>query len=56
MTSKYLDYLDYCKALSFLGKRLNDNEILDIRNIKNYMNNKRTYFDWDHLSNNTYIN
>ena len=51
MTSKYLNYLDYNKALSFLGKRLTFEEILDIRNIKNSMNNKRTYFNWDHLNN-----
>jgi hypothetical protein len=54
MTSKYLNYLDYCKALSFLGKRLTHKEILDIRNIKDSMNNKRTYFNWDHLNNETY--
>lgn len=51
MTSKYLNYLDYCKALSFLGKHLSLEEILNVRNIKNYMNNKRTYFNWDHLNN-----
>ncbi len=56
MSSKYLNYLDYCKALSFLSRPLTYEEILNIRNIKNSMNNKRTYFNWDHLNNNIYSN
>lgn len=50
MSSKHLNYLCYSKALAFLGKRLTEQEILEIRAIKNSMNNKRTYFNWNHLN------
>lgn len=42
MTSKYLNYLEFHKGLSYLGKRLTDEEIREVRNIKNSMNNQRT--------------
>jgi hypothetical protein len=45
MTSKYLNYLDYYRAIPFLGKRLTYEEVLRVREIKNSMNNKRTYFN-----------
>lgn len=51
MTSKHLNYLSFLKALSYLGKRLTREEILEIRNIKNTMNDKRSEFSWDHLNN-----
>lgn len=51
MSSKHLEYLSYLKALNYLSKSLNKEEILEIQNIKNSMNNKRTYFNWDHLNN-----
>lgn len=50
MTSKHLNYLCFYKGLSYLGKRLTPEEILEVRNIKNSMNNKRTEFNWDHLN------
>jgi len=50
MTSKYLNYLDFFKGLSYLGKRLTDKEIREVRIIKNSMNNQRTEFNWDHLN------
>lgn len=50
MTSKYLNYLEFFKGLSYLGKRLTDEEIREVRNIKNSMNNQRTEFNWDHLN------
>ncbi len=50
LSSKHLNYLCYKKALTFLGKRLTEKEILEIRVLKNSMNNKRTYFNWDHLN------
>jgi hypothetical protein len=34
-----------------LGKRLTREEIIEIRKIKNSMNNKREEFNWDHLEN-----
>jgi hypothetical protein len=45
MSSKYLNYLCYIKGLNYLGKRLTNKEILEIRDIKNSMNNKRTYYN-----------
>jgi LAGLIDADG endonuclease len=45
MSSKYLDYLCFLQSLEFLGKRLTDKKILDIQNIKNSMNSKRTYYN-----------
>jgi len=51
MSSKHLDYLCFLKGLDYLGKRLTDKEIMDIQAIKNSMNNKRTYYNWDHLIN-----
>lgn len=51
MSSKYLDYLCYEQGLNYLGKQLKHNEITEIRNIKESMNNNRTYFNWNHLDN-----
>ena len=53
MSSKRLDYLCFLQALSYLGKSLTHQEIVEIRNIKSSMNKNRTYFNWDHL--NSYI-
>lgn len=49
MSSKHLNYLSFFKGLGYLGKRLTREEILEIRNIKNSMNNQRNEFNWDHL-------
>jgi len=51
MTSKYLNYLCFLQGLDYLGKRLTDKEIVEIKTLKNSMNKKRTYFNWDHLNN-----
>ncbi len=51
MTSKHLDYMCFLEGQKYLGKRLTDKEIIAVRAIKNSMNNKRTYFNWDHLKN-----
>lgn len=51
MTSKHLNYLCFLQGLDYLGKHLNSKEILEIQDIKNSMNNKRTYYNWDHLNN-----
>jgi hypothetical protein len=45
MTSKHLDYLCFVQALNYLGKRLTNQEIIDIQAIKITMNNNRTYFN-----------
>lgn len=50
-SSKHLNYLAFYKGLEYLGKRLTSEEILEIRALKNSMNNKRTYYNWDHLNN-----
>lgn len=51
MSSKYLNSLSFFKGLNYLGKRLTEQEILEIRAIKNSMNNTRTEYNWDHLNN-----
>ena len=51
MTSKYLDYLCFLQGLQYLGRRLRTEEIIEIKSIKNSMNSKRIYFNWDHLKN-----
>lgn len=51
MTSKYLDYLCFLQGQFYLGKRLTNEEIIEIQAIKNCMNNKRIFFNWDHLDN-----
>ena len=55
MTSKYLDYLCFLQGLNYLGKRLTDQEIIEIQLIKNFMNKNRTFFNWDHLNNLNYF-
>jgi hypothetical protein len=55
MSSKHLNYLSFLEGLNYLGKNLTNKEIIEIQAIKNSMNNKRTYFNLDHL-NNFYIN
>lgn len=45
MTSKYLGYLCFVKGLNYLGKRLIEKKIEEICEIKNYINNNRTYFN-----------
>lgn len=50
MSSKRLNYLAFFKGLSYLGKRLTKEEILEIRAIKSSMNKNRTYYNWDHLN------
>jgi hypothetical protein len=44
-SSKHLNYLAFYKGLEYLGKRLTSEEILEIRALKNSMNNKRTYYN-----------
>nr|YP_010044487.1 hypothetical protein J6816_mgp04 [Tolypocladium guangdongense]QPF24431.1 hypothetical protein [Tolypocladium guangdongense] len=51
MSSKHLNYLSFYKGLNYLGKRLTREEIIEIRDIKNSMNNQRTEFNWYHLNN-----
>ena len=51
-SSKYLDYLNWANAAKLLLNKsayTTDNKIY-IYNLKNTMNNKRTYFNWNHLS------
>jgi LAGLIDADG DNA endonuclease family protein len=45
MTSKHLDYLCFLQGLNYLGKRLTDQEIIEIQRIKSSMNKNRTYFN-----------
>lgn len=51
MSSKHLNYLSFFKGLSYLGKKLTREEVLEIRAIKSSMNKSRTEYNWDHLNN-----
>jgi hypothetical protein len=51
MTSKRLNYLCFLQGLDYLGRRLTDKEIIKVQIIKKSMNNKRSYYNWDNLSN-----
>lgn len=49
-SSKYLNYLDWLKILEFKKTGKYDQIFLNkVIEIKNNMNNKRTFFVWDHL-------
>nr|YP_010248840.1 hypothetical protein MFU62_mgp42 [Macrophomina phaseolina]QTT58118.1 hypothetical protein [Macrophomina phaseolina] len=50
MSSKHLNYLSFFKALSYLGRQLTREEVLEIRAIKSSMNKSRTEYNWDHLN------
>ena len=56
LSSKYLDYKDWEKALNFYLKKLHrDPEHLEkIRSLKEKMNTGRTEFNWSHLENSIY--
>lgn len=51
-SSKYLDYQDWEKAFNLISNQLQytDEGLKTIENIKNNMNTKRTYLNWDHLN------
>jgi hypothetical protein len=51
MTSKHLNYLCFLQGLNYLGRRLTDQEIIQIKAIKNSMNNNRTFYNRDPLDN-----
>jgi hypothetical protein len=47
--SKYLDYKDWCKILSYFEKETQWQNVDEISQIKSKMNQYRTVFRWDHL-------
>jgi hypothetical protein len=47
--SKYLDYLDWCKVLSYFELGTHKENKAHIVEIKSQMNQRRTVFNWDHL-------
>lgn len=51
-SSKYLDYLDWSKAVKLIinDKHFTEKGLIEIDSLKNNMNNKRVYFNWDHLN------
>lgn len=51
-SSKYLDWVDWSNAVKLMLNDIHytDEGIIEIDNLKNRMNNKRTNFNWDHLS------
>lgn len=57
LSSKYLDYLDWKKSGEYMLDLKNNKTdlIFKIKLLKSNMNNKRTQFHWDHLSQNKYF-
>jgi hypothetical protein len=53
LSSKYLDYLEWKKAFLIICNKTHKTNLggLLILTAKNNMNDKRTYFNWDHLIN-----
>lgn len=52
-SSKYLDYKDWAKAVKWIltDQHYTDEGIIEIDSLKNNMNRKRIYFQWEHLNN-----
>lgn len=56
-SSKYLNYLDWCKVYNMLvlnKEHIGKNKLNvynNIKIIKDNMNKKRTLYNWDHLDN-----
>lgn len=49
--TKHLDYLDWCKIFNIIKNKEKETKLELIKNIKNNMNSKRTYFSWNHINN-----
>ncbi len=50
-SSKYLDYLAWKKTFNFMEKKEHGKNLDKIIKLKNSMNSKRIYFNWNHLNN-----
>lgn len=48
-SSKYLDFQDWCKVLSYFEEGTHMENIDHIVKIKSQMNQRRIVFNWDHL-------
>jgi hypothetical protein len=48
-SSKHLDYECWKKVLFYMENRSHKHNIENIIKLKNGMNNRRIYFNWDHL-------
>lgn len=51
LSSKYLDFISWQKVLNIMIKKEQVKKLEEINDLKNNMNNKRSYFNWDHLKN-----
>ena len=51
-SSKYLDYLDWKQIVLLIldNKHYTEEGLIKTDSVRNSMNRKRTYFNWDHLS------
>ena len=47
--TKYLDFLDWCKVLSYFEQGTHIENTAHIVEIKSQMNQHRTLYNWDHL-------
>jgi hypothetical protein len=52
-SSKYLDYKDWEQAANLIieNNHYTEKGIIKINHLKDHINLKRTYFNWDHLNN-----
>ena len=50
LTSKFLDYKDWCKVDNLLKEKENRKNLKQIQTLKGQMNNSRSVFTWDHLN------
>ena len=50
LSSKYLDYMDWCRVDDLMISNEHYIQEQRIKQIKNAMNNSRTIFNWDHLN------
>ena len=50
-SSKFLDYIDWLRVLKFYETKEHKIKYYEIVKIKSFMNDRRTFFCWDHLQN-----
>ena len=49
LSSKYLDYKDWCSVDDLMSMGYFVTQEVTVKQLKDGMNNSRTYFNWDHL-------
>lgn len=49
-SSKYMDYIAWKEVIEFIKNREQKEKLNEILKLKESMNSKRTFFNWDHLN------